>query len=125
MCDKTKIFLWVGIVLLLGVGLVHVIDGPDAFEEAAYKGVLFYLNALACLAAAVAMLRQKAWGWQLGFWVSLLSLVAYVLSRTVGLPLLPPEPDEWFEPLGVLSLITEGGFVIVYFLAGKKPCCCR
>jgi len=35
------------------------------------------------------------------------------VSRTVGLPGLEVD-DEWFEPMGVASLLVEGLFVLLY-----------
>jgi hypothetical protein len=49
----------------------------------------------------------------LGALVSVGAFVAYVISRTVGLPGLGVE-EEWLEPLGVLSLIVEALFVGLY-----------
>jgi hypothetical protein len=37
--------------------------------------------------------------------------VGYVLSRTVGVPGLPAEPDAWLEPLGVASVVAEVVFL--------------
>jgi hypothetical protein len=53
----------------------------------------------------------KSWGWGLGLLVAGGALVAYILSRTIGLPGLEAEPDAWFEPLGLASLIAEGLFI--------------
>jgi hypothetical protein len=35
------------------------------------------------------------------------------VSRTVGLPGLEVD-DEWFEPMGLASLVVEGLFVVLY-----------
>ncbi|MCU0651935.1 MAG: hypothetical protein MUC39_03225 [Candidatus Omnitrophica bacterium] len=45
----------------------------------------------------------------------------YCLSRTVGLPQIPAEPEAWFEPLGVISLLAEGLFVLVLFKDRQGP----
>lgn len=42
------------------------------------------------------------------------AFVGYALSRTVGLPQIPAEPDAWFEPLGIASFVAEGLFVVLY-----------
>jgi hypothetical protein len=41
-------------------------------------------------------------------------LLAYVASRTIGLPGLPAEPDAWLEPAGVASLLCETLFVVLF-----------
>ena len=115
-----KIILWLGIGLILISGVVHLIDAQDSLGEAAYKGWLFYANFLATLIAAFGIHQGKYWGWKVGFVISILSITLYCLSRSVGLPLIPAEPDAWFEPLGVISLLTEGLFVFVFLKLRKS-----
>lgn len=99
-----------GISLIAIVGLIHLIDSPEDLEEGSYLGLLFLANFLGALTAAVGIYRGNRWGWALGFLVAGGAFAGYVISRTVGLPGLPVEPD-WLEPLGVLSLLVEGLFV--------------
>jgi hypothetical protein len=106
---------WSGILLILMIGLIHVFDAPDSFSEAFYKGLLFYANGAGALVAAAGIYLRRGWGWRLGLVIAVGSLIGYVLSRTVGLPMIPAEPDEWFEPLGIVSLIAEALFVAVFF----------
>lgn len=123
MSNKQKILLWLGIGFILAIGLIHAYDAKDSFEEAAYKGWLFYANGVGALIAALGIFRKQNWGWNLGLMIAAGSFVCYVLSRTLGLPQIPAEPDAWLEPLGVLSLIAEGSFVGVYIgmmVSGKK-----
>ena len=114
MPNGSKAFQWWGIALIIIVGLIHTIDAPECFEEAAYKGWLFYANGLGALVAAGGIYRGRRWGWNLGLLIAAGSLISYVASRTVGLPLIPAEPGAWLEPLGVASLIAEGLFVAVF-----------
>lgn len=124
MCDRVKMGSWVAIVLVLIGGAIHVIDAPDSFQEAAYKGWLFYLNGAGSLLAAYGIFRRQCWGWGLGFLVSAGSFGAYILSRTVGLPMIPAEPDAWFEPMGVASMAAEGAFLaLCAWRALKKSNC--
>lgn len=118
MNDKSKIFFWPAIGLIVLIGLIHLIDASDSFEEAAYKGWLFYANAAGSLIAAYGIYRGNRWAWILGFMIAAGSLTAYVASRTIGLPMIPAEPDEWLEPLGVVSLVAEGLFMAL-FLGNK------
>ncbi|MBF0569754.1 MAG: hypothetical protein HQL18_03165 [Candidatus Omnitrophica bacterium] len=116
MKDISKILMWAGIVLILAVGLIHVIDAQDSFEEAAYKGWLFCANGAGALAAAVAIWRRCDCGWWLGLMVAVGALAGYIASRTVGLPMIPAEPGAWLEPLGVASMIAEISFIGVFIL---------
>jgi uncharacterized membrane protein YfcA len=117
---KRNILAWVGIVFILSVGLIHVLDAPDSFEDAAYKGWLFYANGAGALAAAFGILSRKSWGWNLGFVIAACSLIGYVVSRTLGLPMIPAEPDAWLEPLGVASLATESVFVLLFLIRTRS-----
>ena len=110
-----KISSWLGIVLILATGIIHVLDAPDSFQDALYKGWLFYANGLAALAAAYGIYKGRhVWGWDLGLLIAAGSFIGYVISRTFGLPFIPAEPDAWLEPLGVASLFTEGLFVVIF-----------
>lgn len=116
----SAILLWLAIIAIIVTGIVHFIDAPDAFHEVSYKGWLFCLNGLGAVLAAVGIyLGKKSWGWNLGFLIAALSIILYAFSRTVGLPGLPAEPDEWFEPLGVVSLLAESIFVVVFITFSK------
>jgi uncharacterized membrane protein YfcA len=114
MIKISKIFLWFGIALILTTGLIHVIDAKDSFSDAVYKGWLFYANGVSALIAAYGIYRRHNWGWNLGLLIAVGSFISYVISRTIGLPYIPAEPQAWLEPLGVASLIAEGLFVAVF-----------
>jgi hypothetical protein len=105
--------LWLGIALIIITGVVHFVDTSDAFSETTYKGLLFLANGFGALFAAGAILTGRRWGWGLGTLVAASAFIGYILSRTVGMPGLPSEPDAWLEPLGVVSLVAEGLFVIL------------
>jgi len=109
-----KALMWLGIALILAIGLIHTIDVPDSFKDAAYKGWLFLANGIGSLIAAYGIYRGKSWGWNLGVLIAAASFTGYVASRTVGLPHIPAEPEAWLEPLGVLSLIAEGLFAMIF-----------
>lgn len=117
----SSLFAGVAIALIIVVGLIHLVDAPDNFNEATYKGVLFALNGLAALLAAYGIYTRRAWGWWLGLLVAGGALVMYIVSRTIGLPIIGVD-DAWLEPMGVLSLMVEAGFVALFvrnMLAGS------
>jgi uncharacterized membrane protein HdeD (DUF308 family) len=102
-----------GIALILVTGAIHFIDAPSSFGDATYKGVLFLANGIAAVIAAFGIYRgERTWGWGLGVLVAGGALVAYVVSRTMGLPGLVP--DIWLEPLGILSLMVEAAFIVLF-----------
>jgi hypothetical protein len=113
---------WLAIAAILGTGFIHIVEARDAFGEATYKGLLFVANGVGALVAAFGLYRnQRELGWMSGLLIAGGAFLAYVASRTIGLPGLPPEPDAWFEPMGVASLVCEGLFIVVFVVAHKGP----
>ena len=93
------------------IGLIHLLVVPEYFEFATYLGLLFILNALGSFASAAGIYLRKWWGWPLGVVMAGGAFFMYVESRTVGLPMLN---EGWLDPPGVLSLVAEAVFVVVY-----------
>jgi hypothetical protein len=111
---------WLAILAILGTGLIHVVEARDSFEEATYQGLLFLANGAGALVAAIGIYRgQRTLGWLLGLLITGGAIVAYVASRTIGLPGIPAEPDAWLEPMGVASLLCEAVFVILFAVTRK------
>ena len=107
------------IALILVTGAIHFIDAPGSFGDATYKGLLFVANGIAAIVAAVGIYRgERIWGWGLGVLVAGGALIGYVVSRTVGLPGLAP--DVWLEPLGILSLLVEVSYVVLFALSRRE-----
>ena len=107
------------IALILVTGAIHFIDAPGSFGDATYKGLLFVANGIAAIVAAVGIYRgERIWGWGLGVLVAGGALVGYVISRSVGLPGLAP--DIWLEPLGILSLLVEAAYVVLFVLSRRE-----
>lgn len=113
----TKNVMWLGIILILLTGLIHLIDAPDNFEDATYKGLLFVANGIGAIIAAIGIYRgARSWGWGLGLLITVGAITGYIISRTIGLPGLEVDP-HWSEPLGVASLIVEGLFTVTALVA--------
>jgi len=108
-----------GIALILVTGAIHFIDAPSSFGDATYKGLLFLANGVAAVVAAFGIYRgERSWGWGLGVLVAGGALVGYIISRAVGLPGLAP--DTWLEPLGILSLMVEAAFIVLFAQSRRK-----
>ena len=99
----------VAVVGLAGVALIHVLDAHDTFASSTYKGLL-YLGliggTLVCAAALVRRSDLRAWA--AGGAFSAGAFLAFVVSRTVGLPQGADDIGNWWEPLGLASLFVEG-----------------
>ncbi len=114
---KPQTFQWLSVAVILVIGVLHLYMAPQEYGETPYMGILFGINFVAALIAAVGIYRHETWGWLLGVGIAAGSLVGYLLSRTVGLPGM--EIEEWLQPLGIFSLLVEGGFILL--AAVKKP----
>ena len=115
MASPSPILKSLAIVAILGTGFIHFVEAREAFTETTYKGLLFVANGVGALVVANGIYRnQRGLGWLLGLLVAGGALLAYIASRTVGLPGLAAEPDAWFEPMGVASLVCEGLFIVLF-----------
>lgn len=100
---------WVGALLVFAIGLIHLIEAPEYFEAATYLGLLFVVNFVGATVAAYGIYKGLGWGWTLGALVTGGAFLAYIVSRTVGLPGLTE--TEFFEPIGIVSLVVEALFL--------------
>src|SRR6266566_1055890 len=104
----------VAVVGLAGVALIHVLDAHDTFVATPYKGWLYVgLIAGSLLAAGALVRRNDTRAWAAAGALSLAAFLAFVYSRTVGLPASADDIGNWWEPLGLSSLFVEGSLVAV------------
>ena len=103
-----------GIIGLTGIALIHFLDLFDKFKETPYLGVAYVFLIGACVGAAALLLRGDARpGWTIGGVAAALTLVAFVLSRSVGLPSAHGDVGNWTEPLGLASVFVELAVVLI------------
>jgi len=115
---KSHLIRWLGVLLILETGLLHIMTAQLEYEEAAYMGYLFLANFLGALIAALGIYRKQTWGWVLGLVIAIGSIAGYAWSRTLGMPGM--EVEEWFTPYGAVALSIEGAFVILFLLRPWK-----
>jgi hypothetical protein len=122
--DGEKIARGVGAVSILGVGLIHLLDVVGKFHETAYLGVLYVALMAGCVVAArhLVMVGDRR-SWLLAGGLAGATLLAYAVSRTVGLPAATDDIGNWAEPLGLASLFVEGVVVALSaeMLARLRP----
>ncbi|MBA3473031.1 MAG: hypothetical protein H0T57_07345 [Rubrobacter sp.] len=111
----------VGVVLISLVGLIHLLVTPEYFEFAAYLGLLMLANFVGSIVSAVGIYQGREWGWWLGVVIAGGAFLAYIESRTLGLPGLPSW-EPFTEPPGLISLVVEAAFVGVaaYVLTRRR-----
>jgi hypothetical protein len=107
------VFAAFAITGLVGIAWIHILDLGEKLDEAPYVGAAYLVLIAGCIAAAVMLARRNYFGFVLGGRLAAATFIAYNISRTVGLPGATGDINNWFEPLGVWSLITEGAVVAV------------
>jgi hypothetical protein len=115
---RTRVRPWVAAaaLLLIAMAVIHAVQVPSYLDEHPVVGGLFIADAAAAIVLAVAVLRGRRPAWALSALLAAATAVAFVLSRSTGLP--GYHDDSWLEPLGgvpmgPLSLVVEGLVVLV------------
>ena len=114
---------WCASFLLLVAAGTHVPLISDHLEEAPYVGWLFILLSVVCIVLAVAILFVDSPSlWIISGAVCLAAVVAFLASRTIGLPQIGDDVGNWTEPLGLAALFVEGVVVAIsaYALASHR-----
>jgi hypothetical protein len=112
------------VVGLLGVALIHVLDAIPTFSELPYKGWLYTgLIVGAVVVAAMLVRAPSRLVWAAAASLAGGAILAFVYSRTVGLPGAGDDVGNWSEPLGVASLFVETAVLAVagHALAALAP----
>jgi hypothetical protein len=99
---------WPTAVLLLEIAVIHITLIPAHLREAPYAGALFIaLSTTALLLAGLMLVRDQALVWAAAGALSVGAIVAYVASRSIGLPMLSDDLHDWLKPLGVGAVFAE------------------
>ncbi len=105
---------WLSAACLAATAGVHIAIAPEHLREAPYAGVLFIALATAALASALLLATtDHPLAWAGGAGLSLGALLAYFLSRSIGLPSLGDDIGDWLNPLGVLAGVSETAVLLI------------
>jgi hypothetical protein len=99
-----------GAALCVVVAAIHVIDqgGLIGSKDPQYVAIGYWvLEVVGLLIAAPMVLTRSRWTWFVAAGVAAGPFIGYVLSRGPGLPDYTDDKGNWFEPLGVISLVVE------------------
>ena len=104
----SSIWRWPAAAALSATAAIHMTLVPEHLRQAPYAGALFIALSVAALAAAIlpsATNHELVW---LGAGaISPGALVAYFLSRSVGLPSMSDDIGDWANPLGLAAVACE------------------
>ena len=105
---------WCASLLLLIAAGTHVPLIVEHLEEAPYVGWLFIALAVTCVVLALAIVRvDHASVWALSGLTCLAAVMAFLASRTVGLPQIGDDVGNWTDPLGFPAMAAEALMVVL------------
>ena len=104
----------VGAIALAAVAVIHVLDFSDTFAATPLIGYGYVLLIAAALAsAALLMTVPGPRVWTMAELVAAGAVVAYVLSRTTGLPTDHLDIGNWNCALGITAVSVESLIVVL------------
>ncbi|MGN6414851.1 hypothetical protein [Flexivirga sp.] len=96
----------------------HVPVIAPHLDEAPYMGALFIVLTVACVVLAATLLVHDAPRvYALSVLTCGLAVIGYAATRIVAFPMLADDVGNWFEPLGVVSVISESVVVVASVVA--------
>lgn len=100
---------WAASVLLLVAAATHIPLIPGHLQEAPYVGVLFILLSVVAVVLAIAVLVVHTdTVWLMAGAVCFAAVLAFLASRTIGLPQMHDDMGMWTEePLGIPAVASE------------------
>src|SRR5215204_1954631 len=106
------VWLMLGIACLAGLIWIHAYLVPMHLEEQPYIGWLFVVASVILTLVTLGLLwpMSRWWSWWVGAAICLGMAVAYVASRTVGLP--RGYHESWRDGWGTVCLVLEACYVV-------------
>jgi hypothetical protein len=93
---------------LLGIALIHLLDLQSKLEESPYLGIAYIGLIVGTIVTAGWLIRRDRRGaWATAAALAGLTILGYVVNRTVGMPSAHDDVGNWLEPLGLASLFVE------------------
>jgi hypothetical protein len=112
---------WPTAAAVLVAGAAHVPPVPEHLSKAPYIGVLFIGLAVVCAGIAGLLVWRHTHGvWRLAAAVTSATALAYLASRTVGLPEIGDDVGNWSDPLGTIAMAAELATVALACVALRR-----
>ena len=113
--NQPRLVTFLGVSLILAIGLIHAYALPEHFEAAPYLGISFAGVFVLSVTSAFNILRGSyATGWLPGLVISGVALVCYLVSRFFGLPGFGEAQGAWATPFGTVAMGCEAMFISLY-----------
>jgi hypothetical protein len=112
---------WGLISAIAAAAVAHIPVIAPHLDEAPYMGVLFILLTVACLGlGAVIAATDQTWAYRASAAVCGAAVLGYAATRLVAFPQLSDDVGNWFEPLGVVSVLTESIVVALALVTVRR-----
>ncbi|HEV7206284.1 MAG TPA: hypothetical protein VGN18_16885 [Jatrophihabitans sp.] len=99
---------WVAAAAVLVAAAAHLPVIAAHLQEAPYMGVLFIVLSSACIVLGATLIStDPPIVYRLAVTTCGLAMVGYVLTRVIAFPQLADDVGNWFEPLGIVSVVAE------------------
>lgn len=113
--NQPRVVTFLGISLILTIGLTHMYVFPQHFRTAPYLGLSFAVLFVISVISAINILRgSRTTGWLPGVVIAGVALVSYLLSRLFGLPGFEEAQNAWATPAGTVAMGFEAFFLFLY-----------
>jgi hypothetical protein len=105
---RASVWWWPAAAALSATAAIHMTLVPEHLREAPYAGALFIVLSAAALATATLLwATDHEIVWLAAGAISLGALVAYFLSRSIGVPSMSDDIGDWANPLGLAAVASE------------------
>ncbi|MEB3070626.1 hypothetical protein [[Mycobacterium] vasticus] len=105
---------WVLVICAVIGAIAHVPVVGEHLREAPYMGEEFIVLIIACLLIATAcVVCDSAAVYALAVLTCGLAVIGYIATRLIAFPELADDVGNWFEPLGVVSVLAESAAVAI------------
>lgn len=105
----------------LVAAVAHIPVIGDHLKEAPYMGVLFVLLTAACvLLAAALLIVDNVAVYSTAAVICGLAILGYAATRLVAFPDLADDVGNWFEPLGIVAVLSEATVVALSLMAIRR-----
>jgi hypothetical protein len=99
---------------LIAIALVHFLDLFSKLRETPYLGIAYIALIAGSLTVATQLVtRPHPSAWHAAAALAAATLLAYTISRSIGLPQATSDVGNWEEPLGLASLFVESLVVLL------------
>lgn len=103
-----------GAAAILGIGLIHILDAASTYHSTRWIFWAYMALIVAAVPVALFLLHSTSrLGWAAAASLAVGPLVAYLWSRSVGLPGDAPDVGNWLCTLGMAALFVESSLLIL------------